>query len=100
MVVGRKRKESIDTLTEIHACVGGPPAQEVDIEILTSSAVKAAGKLPEGVWFSNHPLESDKKAITEHTLFGFDPSKDFHEYRIDVCSPLNVSPTSLIYSSP
>lgn len=71
-------------LADKEPCVDQSPAQEVDIEILTSSALRSTDSVPEGVWFSNHPLESGQKAVTEYMPFGFDPSEDFHEYRIDV----------------
>ncbi|KAJ3510349.1 hypothetical protein NMY22_g16001 [Coprinellus aureogranulatus] len=56
---------------------------EIDLEILTETALQGSPKVEPGWWTTNHNLtQGDEKVSTVHR-FNFDPSADFHEYRID-----------------
>ncbi|KAG7446743.1 concanavalin A-like lectin/glucanase [Guyanagaster necrorhizus] len=61
--------------------------QETDIEILTSTTLTGNDYVSAGVWMTNQATVEGGTKTTDNVEFTFDPSQDFHEYRID-WSPL------------
>ncbi|KAK0489487.1 concanavalin A-like lectin/glucanase domain-containing protein [Armillaria luteobubalina] len=57
--------------------------QETDIEILTSTTLTGNQYVPAGVWTTNQATVEGGAETTDNVEFTFDPSQDFHEYRID-----------------
>ncbi|KIY61712.1 glycoside hydrolase family 16 protein [Cylindrobasidium torrendii FP15055 ss-10] len=57
--------------------------QETDIELLTTTSLEASADLPAGFWTTNQAHVADEDSTSENIAFAFDPTEDFHEYRID-----------------
>ncbi|KIY67690.1 glycoside hydrolase family 16 protein [Cylindrobasidium torrendii FP15055 ss-10] len=57
--------------------------QETDIELLTTTSLEASDSLPAGYWTTNQALVPGQAASSVNIAFPFDPTEDFHEYRID-----------------
>lgn len=58
--------------------------QETDIEILTKTITIASDTVGEGIWFTNQATAQGQKKSNILLPLDFDPSVDYHEYRIDV----------------
>ncbi|TRM69294.1 glycoside hydrolase family 16 protein [Schizophyllum amplum] len=57
--------------------------QEADWEILTTTSFEASDTVPAGVWATNQALVEGGQSTSVNVPFDFDPSEDYHEYRID-----------------
>ncbi|KAF8916765.1 concanavalin A-like lectin/glucanase [Mucidula mucida] len=57
--------------------------QESDIELLTTTSLQASATVPAGFWTTNQALVDGEDSTSENIAFNFDPTADFHEYRID-----------------
>ncbi|KAF9046011.1 concanavalin A-like lectin/glucanase, partial [Hymenopellis radicata] len=57
--------------------------QETDIELLTTTSLQASATVPAGFWTTNQALVQGEDSTSENIAFNFDPTADFHEYRID-----------------
>lgn len=57
--------------------------QEIDFEILTTTALKSSPNVSMGIWATNQATTEGGNKTYEIIPFSFDPSEDFHEYRID-----------------
>lgn len=62
--------------------------QEIDFEILTTTALKSSPNVSMGIWATNQATTEGGNKTYEIIPFSFDPSEDFHEYRIDVSSTI------------
>ncbi|KAH0582422.1 hypothetical protein H2248_010365 [Termitomyces sp. 'cryptogamus'] len=58
--------------------------QEIDWEILTSTTLQPSAEVPAGIWATNQALVPGQPSTHTTVPFTFDPSQDYHEYRIDV----------------
>lgn len=58
--------------------------QETDIEILTETITEASDTVGEGIWFTNQATAQGQEKSNILLPLDFDPSVDYHEYRIDV----------------
>ncbi|KAF5351666.1 hypothetical protein D9756_007716 [Leucocoprinus leucothites] len=61
--------------------------QEIDWEILTSTIWNRSECVLSGIWAVNQAVTPGQSSTSERIPFTFDPTADFHEYRIDVRSP-------------
>ncbi|KIM45489.1 glycoside hydrolase family 16 protein [Hebeloma cylindrosporum] len=57
--------------------------QEIDWEILTSTVSKSSACVPAGIWATNQAVIPGQPSTHDIVEVSFDPSADFHEYRID-----------------
>jgi len=57
--------------------------QEIDWEILTSTISTASACVPAGIWATNQAVTPGTQNTHQTVPFTFDPTADFHEYRID-----------------
>ncbi|KAH0579880.1 hypothetical protein H2248_002708 [Termitomyces sp. 'cryptogamus'] len=57
--------------------------QEIDWEILTSTTLQPSAEVLAGIWATNQPLVPGQSPTQTRVPFTFDPSQDYHEYRID-----------------
>ncbi|KAF9448217.1 glycoside hydrolase family 16 protein [Macrolepiota fuliginosa MF-IS2] len=57
--------------------------QEIDWEILTSTISTASACVPAGIWATNQAVTPGTSNTHQTIPFTFDPTADFHEYRID-----------------
>ncbi|KIY73010.1 glycoside hydrolase family 16 protein [Cylindrobasidium torrendii FP15055 ss-10] len=57
--------------------------QETDIELLTTTSLEASDSVPAGYWTTNQAVVPGGQSTSKNIAFGFNPTDDFHEYRID-----------------
>ncbi|PPQ82895.1 hypothetical protein CVT25_009682 [Psilocybe cyanescens] len=59
-------------------------SQEIDFEILTTTLFNSNNPLvPPGIWATNHNNTGSEANTFDTIPFTFDPTADYHEYRID-----------------
>ncbi|KAI5826513.1 glycoside hydrolase family 16 protein [Schizophyllum commune Tattone D] len=56
---------------------------EADWELLTTTSLEGSDTVPAGVWATNQALQEGGQSTSVNVPFDFDPSADYHEYRID-----------------
>ncbi|KAJ7599609.1 concanavalin A-like lectin/glucanase [Mycena floridula] len=57
--------------------------QEIDFEMLTATTLTSSPDVPAGIWATNQPLVPNTDDTHVTVPLTFDPSTEFHEYRID-----------------
>ncbi|KAJ7599604.1 concanavalin A-like lectin/glucanase domain-containing protein [Mycena floridula] len=57
--------------------------QEIDFEMLTTTTLTSSPSVPAGIWATNQAVIPGTDATDVVIPLTFDPSADFHEYRID-----------------
>lgn len=57
--------------------------QEIDWETLTSTISTSTACVPSGIWATNQAVVSGTPNTHQNIPFTFDPTANFHEYRID-----------------
>ncbi|KAJ7593269.1 concanavalin A-like lectin/glucanase [Mycena floridula] len=57
--------------------------QEVDFEMLTTTTLTASESVAAGIWATNQAVAAGEDKTYATVPLSFDPSSDFHEYRMD-----------------